>query len=94
MITAWIVISSILSGIWVIVFVIGCGYALFGDDFRDRADRREFFQFFSAVMAGAAIFALVHWIVLLLAIPAFLLYGLWSGVRLLIKRPWRETQDA
>lgn len=94
MTTAWIVISSILSIIWVIVFVVGTGFALLSDEFRDRQDRKEFFQVFSAVMAGAAIFALAHWIVLLLAIPVFLLYGTWSGIKLLITRPWKETEDA
>lgn len=97
MTTAWIVISGILSVIWVIVFVVGNVMILFDtmDEFRgDKARQKDAYRGFAAIMAGAAVFALMHWIVLLLVIPAFIAYGLYSGVRLLVTRPWKKTEDA
>lgn len=90
MYTAWFVISIILAIVWFIVFVVGTCFGLFNSDVVDADERKEFFRYFSAVMAGAAIFVVAHWIVLVLAIPVFILYGLWSGVRLLVTRPWKE----
>jgi hypothetical protein len=88
--TAWYVISIILFIIWVIVFLVGTGIAI-NVLVQDAEFPREEFQVFAAIMAGALVFVVAHWIVLLLIIPAFFLYGLFAGMKLLVKRPWKET---
>lgn len=88
--TAWYVISIILFIIWVIVFLVGTGIAI-NVFVQDAEFPKEEYQIFSAIMAGALVFVVAHWIVLLLIIPAFFLYGLIAGLKLLVKRPWKET---
>lgn len=87
--TAWYIVSSVLGVIWIIAAVIGCGVAIWS-----TFEYSEFpvveFQIFAAVMAGALVIVFLHWIVLLLLVPAFVIYGLVAGIKLLIKRPWRE----
>lgn len=91
MTTAWTIISIILLVIWLIAFVVGSVAALIPDNWENADERNEFYRYFSAVMAGAFVFAVAHWIVLLLAVPVFLFYGLWQGGRLLITKPWRKS---
>lgn len=76
----WIVVSVILGLLWLIVSGIGVASLIDGEW------NREQFKAFSAVMAGALIIVLFHWIVLLLAVPAFFAYGLFQAIKLGVKR--------
>lgn len=87
----WMGVSFVLLALWLVLFIFGTGYALFGDEFHDNEDRKEFFQAFAAIMSAAFIFALFHWIVLLAILPGFLLYGIYQGVKILITKPWRPV---
>lgn len=91
MVTAWIVISSILLFVWLICFCIGVGVSLYPDNWNNTEERNEFFQYFAAVMAAAFVFAVAHWIILCLAVPVFLIYGTWKGVGFLFTKPWRDA---
>lgn len=90
MTTAWIVVSIILGIIWVIAFIAGIVGLSISSNWRDNEERKEFLQYFAAIMAGAFLFVFLHWIILLLAIPVFVCYGFVVGIKLLITKPWRE----
>lgn len=91
MTTVWIVISIILLIVWLIAFVVGVGACLIPDNWNNTDERNEFFRYFAAIMTFAFIFAVAHWIILVLAVPVFLLYGLVVGTKLLVTKPWRDA---
>lgn len=88
---AWFVVSLILGVLWAILFLLGNCFFLFSQDFTDNKQRWEEYQYFAAIMAGALVVVIFHWIILVLTIPAFVLFGLFTGIRILIKKPWREN---
>lgn len=90
MTTAWFVISIILGIIWLIAFIAGIVGLCISSNWRDNEERKDFLQVFAAIMAAAFFFVFLHWIILVLAIPVFVVYGLVVGIKLLVKRPWKE----
>ena len=93
MTTAWIVISIILGIIWLIAFVVGVVGLCISSNWNNNEERKEFLQYFAAIMAAAFIFVFLHWIILCLAVPVFVCYGLVVGIKLLIKKPWKSTTE-
>lgn len=105
---AWFIFSVILGCVWLVVFCMGTYFIAFNGDGDRRYGnapgkwtdaQRDDWRVFSAIMAGALLVVVFHWILIVafivLVIPVFVVYGFVQGIRLMIKRPWKKvSKDA
>ena len=81
---AYWIITIMLSLVWLIILVGGPFIAAV------EPEAGEAFKVYAAVVAGATIVVLAWPVLLCLAFPVLFVYGCYQGIKMLVKKPWRN----